>query len=44
MNWVGGSGLTRENVSQTSLDIDSGTTIHFFSNKELLHLIEPIKK
>ena len=36
MNWVGGSGQTRANVSQTSLAIDSAATVHFFSNKELL--------
>ena len=44
MNWVSGSGLTRANVSPTTLAIDSGATIYFFSNKELLHLIKPIKK
>ena len=44
MNWVGGSGLTKANVLQTSLAIDSGTTVHFFSNKELLQLIKQIKK
>ena len=36
MNWVGGSGRTRANVSQTSLANDSGAIIHYFSNKELL--------
>ena len=44
MNWVGGSGVTRANVSQTSLAIDSGATVHLFSNKELLEFINPIKK
>ena len=44
MNWVGGSGRTRANVSQTSLAIDSGAMVHFFSNKELLQSIKPIKK
>ena len=44
MNWIGGSGRTRANVSQTSLAIDSGATVHFFSNKELLRSIRPIKK
>ena len=44
MNWIGGSGRTRANVFQTSLAIDSGITIHFFSNKELLRSIKPIKK
>ena len=36
MSWMGGSGMTRANVLQTSLVIDSGTIIHFFSNQELL--------
>ena len=44
MNWVGGSGLTRANVSQTSLAIDSGATVHFFSNKDLLQSIKLIKE
>ena len=44
LNWVGGSGLTRANVSQTTLAIDSGATIHFFSNKDLLESIKLIKK
>ena len=44
MNWVSGSGLTRANVSQTTLAIDSGATIHFFSNKDLLQSIKLIKK
>ena len=38
-----GSGLTRANVPQTSLAIDSGATIHFFSNKELLQSIKATK-
>ena len=36
MNWIGGSGVTRANVSQTTLAIDSGAMVHFFSNKDLL--------
>ena len=44
MNWVGGSGVTRANVSQTTLAIDSGATIHFFSNRALLEAIKLIKK
>ena len=43
MSWVG-FGRTRANVSQTTLAIDSGATIHFFSNKELLRSIKTIKK
>ena len=44
MSWIGGNGKTRANVSQTSLAINSGATVHFFSNKELLQSIKPIKK
>ena len=40
MNWNGNSGVTRANVPQTSLALDSGTTIHFFSNQELLQAIK----
>ena len=40
MGWMYGSGLTRENVPQTSLAIDSGATIYFFSNEELLQSIK----
>ena len=36
MNWNGNSGVTRANVPQTSVALDSGVTIHFFSNQELL--------
>ena len=43
MGWMCGSGLTRANVPQTSLAIDSGATIHFFSNKELLQSIKATK-
>ena len=35
MSWMCGNGLTRENIPQTSLAIDSGATIHFFSNEDL---------
>ena len=41
---MGWNGKTRANVPQTSLAINSGATIHFFSNQELLQLIKPIKK
>ena len=40
MNWNGNSGVTRVNVPQTSLALDSGATIHFFSNQELLQAIK----
>ena len=40
MNWKGSSGLTRANVPQLSLALDSGATIHFFSNQELLQSIK----
>ena len=43
MGWMCGSGLTRANVPQTSLVIDSGATIHFFSNEELLQSIKATK-
>ena len=43
MGWMCGSRLTRANVPQTSLAIDSGATIHFFSNKELLQSIKAAK-
>ena len=36
MSWMGGNRVTRANVPQTSLAIDSGVTIHFFSNREPL--------
>ena len=38
-----GSDLTRANVSQTSLAIESGDTIHFFSNKPLFQLVKSTK-
>ena len=34
MNWNDNSGVTRANVQQTSLALDSGAPIHFFSNQE----------
>ena len=40
MNWSGNSGVTRANVPQTSLALDSDATIHFFSNQELLQAIK----
>ena len=40
MNWSGSSGMTRANVPQTSFLLDSGVTIHFFSNQELLQAIK----
>ena len=40
MNWNGNSGVTRTNLPQTSLASDSGATIHFFSNQELLQAIK----
>ena len=43
MSWMCGSGLTRANVPQTSLAIDSGATNHFFSNEELLQSVKPTK-
>ena len=43
MSCICGSGLTRANVPQTSLGIDSGATIHFFSNKDLLQPVKAIK-
>ena len=43
MSWICGSGLTRANVPQTSLAIDSGATIHFFSNQDLLQSIKATK-
>ena len=38
-----GSGLTRANVQQTSLAIDSGATINFFSNEDLLQSVKATK-
>ena len=38
------SGVTRANVPQTSLALDSGATIHFFSNQELLQVIKKSNK
>ena len=36
MSWKDRSDMTRANVPQTSLVLDSGTTIYFFSNQGLL--------
>ena len=44
MNWKGSSGLTRANVPQLSLALDSGATILFFSNQELLQAIKKSNK
>ena len=41
--WMCGSGLTKANVPQALLDIDSGATIHFFSNKDLLQSVKATK-
>ena len=43
MSWMCGSGMARMNVPQTSLAIDSGATIHFFSNKDLLQSVKATK-
>ena len=43
MSWMCGSGLTRANVPQTSLAIDSGATIHIFSKKDLLQSVKATK-
>ena len=40
MNWSDNSGVTRANVLQTSLALNSGATIHFFGNQELLQAIK----
>ena len=33
--------MTRENISQTSLTLDNGATVHFLTNRDLL---QPIKE
>ena len=38
-----GTGLTRANIPQTSLAINSGATIHFFCNQDLLQSIKATK-
>ena len=43
MSWMSGSGMTKANVPQTSLAVDSGAIIHFFSNQDLLQLIKVTK-
>ena len=44
VSWNGNSGVTRANVPQTSLALDSGATIHFFSNQDLLQAIKKSNK
>ena len=43
MSWICSSSLTRANVPQTSLATDSGASIHFFSNQDLLQSIKATK-
>ena len=43
MSCMSGSGLTRANVPQAALAIDSGATIHFFCNQDLLQSIKATK-
>ena len=43
MSWISGSGRTRANVSQTTLALDSGATVHFFSNIKLLRSVKTIE-
>ena len=43
-DWKSSSGLTRANVPQLLLALDSGATIHFFSNQELLQTIKKSNK
>ena len=40
ISWNDDNGVTRANVPQTSLALNSGATIHFFSNQELLQSIK----
>ena len=44
MNLGGNGEKTRANVSQTALALDSGATIHFFSNQELLQAVKESDK
>ena len=44
MKWMRKHGRSRANVPQTSLAIDNGATVQFFSNWELLKLIKLFKK
>ena len=44
ISWSGNSRGTRANVPQTSLALDSGATIHFFSNQDLLQAIKKSDK
>ena len=43
MSWMCSSGLTQTNVPQTLLVINSGATIHFSSNQDLLQSIKVTK-
>ena len=43
INWNGSNGMTRA-VPQTSHALDSGATIHFFGNQDLLQSIKEIDK
>ena len=36
--------MTRANVQQNSLVLDSGATIHFFSNEDLLYMLREMKE
>ena len=36
--------VTRANVQQTSLVLDSGATIHFFGNVDLLYMLQEKKE
>ena len=44
MNWNDSSSMTRVNIPQTSLALDSGVIIHFFSNQDLLQSIKESNK
>ena len=43
VSWKGNSGMTKANVPQTSLALESGATIHLFSNQDLLQPIKATK-
>ena len=44
ISWNGDNGVTRANIPQTSLVLDSGATIHIFSNQDLLQAIKKSDK
>ena len=44
ISWSGNSGVARAYIPQTSLALDSGATIHFFSNQELLQAVKKSDK